>query len=477
MTSHTLESEAAQAEARHEKNSAATSSVVAAVGLTSMKLVVGLMTGSLGILSEAAHSGLDLVAALITFFAVRVSDRPADSRHNYGHGKVENLSALAETLLLLLTCVWIIYEAIRRIFFADVHVEATIWSFAVMAISIIVDFTRSRILMRAAKKHNSQALEADGLHFSTDIWSSSVVIVGLALLWAQRQFGWPEYWAKADAVAALGVAFIVVWVSIQLGKRTIAALLDTAPAGLREDVTTAVAGVPGVMDVIQVRLRQGGAYTFTDVDIAVQRNLSFSQAHDVATAVERRLQKMLPQSDVVVHVDPSTHGNETTHEKVRAVASARGLTAHSVHVHDVRGKTYLEFHTEVSEDLNVEEAHHLVSAVEEDLRGEIPGLEDVITHIEPADRDRIAAPLSPEEVAQVEEAVRKVVDSRCGQGNWHRLVVRDESGMLSISLHCQVPGDTSIRKAHDLSEHLETSLREAIPNVGQVVVHVEPLEA
>jgi divalent metal cation (Fe/Co/Zn/Cd) transporter len=230
------------------------------------------------------------------------------------------------------------------------------------------------------------------------------------------------------------------------------------------------------MDVIQVRLRQGGAYTFTDVDIAVQRNLSFSQAHDVATSVERRLQKMMPQSDVVVHVDPSTHGDETAYEKVRAVASAQGLTAHSVHVHDIRGKTYLEFHTEVPEDLNVEEAHQLVSAVEENLREEIPGLEDVITHIEPADRDRAAAPLSPEEVAHVEEAVRRVVDARCGQGNWHRLVVRDESGMLSISLHCQVPGDTSIRKEHDLSEHLETSLREAVPNVGQVVVHVEPLE-
>lgn len=463
-------------DSNREKSAAATSSVVAAIGLTTFKIIVGLMTGSLGILSEAAHSGLDLVAALLTWFAVRVSDRPADASHHYGHGKVENLSALAETLLLLLTCAWIIYEAIRRIFFADVHVEANLWAFLVMGVSILVDLSRSRILLRAAKKYNSQALEADGLHFQTDIWSSSVVIVGLALTWAEQHLGWPAWLAKSDAVAALGVACIVIWVSVRLGGRTIAALVDTAPSGLRDTVRNAVSSVPGVLEVNQVRVRQGGPYTFADVDIAVGREMSFSQAHDVATAVERRVRQVLPQADVVVHVGPATHRGETDDQKVRAVAAAHGLTAHSIHVHHIRGQVYLEFHLEVPEDLDLERAHSLVSEVEAALRNEFPGLVDVITHIEPAARERVVAPLSPEQVAQVEAEVRRLADEHCGGNHWHRLMVRDESGMLSISLHCQMAGTTSVRAAHDLSERLEAAVRAAVPNVGQVVIHVEPMD-
>jgi len=212
------------------------------------------------------------------------------------------------------------------------------------------------------------------------------------------------------------------------------------------------------------------------VDIAVRRDVSFSQAHDVATAVEHQLQKMMPQSDVVVHVDPTTRADETSHQKVRAVAAAHGLAAHSIHVHDVRGQVFLEFHTEVPESLTVQQAHEMVSAMESALRNEIPDLADVITHIEPAARDRIAAPLSADEVAQVERVVRRLADEHCGVGNWHRVLVRDESGMLSISLHCQMAGDTSIRMAHEITEHLETALRASIPNVGQVVIHMEPLE-
>ena len=236
-----------QQNAAHEKRWVALTSVLAAILLTSMKLVVGLLTGSLGILAEAAHSGLDLVAALVTYFAVRISGRPADARYTYGYGKVENLSALIETLLLLLTCVWIISEAILRLFFKSVEVEASIWAFLIMGISILVDLGRSRSLARAARKYDSQALEADALHFSTDIWSSSVVIVGLILVVLSARLGIP-WLAKADAVAAMGVAGIVVFVSLQLGKKTVTALLDAVPAGLRDEVTRAVR-VPGVQEV------------------------------------------------------------------------------------------------------------------------------------------------------------------------------------------------------------------------------------
>ena len=212
-----------------EKKSAATNSVVAAVFLTGMKLVVGLMTGSLGILAEAAHSALDLVAAVVTFLAVHFSDKPADHEHPYGHGKIENFSALVETVLLFATCAWIIYEAVQRLFFHTREVDASLWAFVVMAVSIAVDISRSRMLYRAARKHRSQALEADALHFHTDIWSSSVVIGGLALVWlGQNVFpGATKVLARADAVAALGVAVIVLFVSYRLGKRTIDVLLDS----------------------------------------------------------------------------------------------------------------------------------------------------------------------------------------------------------------------------------------------------------
>src|SRR5512146_1886453 len=214
------------AEVSKGKSSAALSSVVAAVGLTTFKIIVGVLTNSLGILAEAAHAALDLVAALMTFFAVRVADKPADEQHHFGHGKAENVSALFETLLLLATSGWIIYEAIHRLTSPEIHVGVSVWSFIVMGTSIAVDATRSRILMNAAKKHNSQALEADALHFSTDIWSSSVVILGLILVLVGRQFPALAFLEKGDAIAALAVAVIVIFVAGELGVRSIQSLLD-----------------------------------------------------------------------------------------------------------------------------------------------------------------------------------------------------------------------------------------------------------
>jgi cation diffusion facilitator family transporter len=292
--------------ADREKREAALSSVVAAVGLTTFKIVVGIMTGSLGILAEAAHSGLDLVAALITFFSIRLSGKPADKEHQYGHGKIENLSALAETLLLLLTCVWIIYESIQRLFFKTVEVDASIWAFIVMCVSIIIDFTRSRVLDRAAKKHNSQALEADALHFSTDIWSSSVVILGLTGIQIASAFPNLGFLKHTDAIAALGVAIIVIYVSYQLGKRTIMALLDTAPEGLEIKIKTAVETIPGVIDCHQIRARYSGPSLFVDVHVLLDSNQTLEEAHQMTEVIEKVIENISPGCDVTVHPEPSS---------------------------------------------------------------------------------------------------------------------------------------------------------------------------
>jgi cation diffusion facilitator family transporter len=293
-----------------EKRNAALTSVVAAIGLTTIKIIVGMFTGSLGILAEAAHSGLDLVAAIMTLLAIRISDRPADPEHNYGHGKVENLSALFETLLLLGTCVWIIYEAVQRLFFKPVELDVSIWAFIIMAISIVVDISRSRVLNRVAKKYKSQALEADGLHFSTDIWSSSVVIVGLFCVKLSEWFPKLEFLRHADAVAALAVAMIVVLVSVRLGIRTITALLDTAPKGLKEKVTGEVESIEGVVDCHNVRIRRSGAKVFLDVHILVDGGKSLQEVHDLTEKIENKIEQSIPDVDVTVHPEPQASSTD-----------------------------------------------------------------------------------------------------------------------------------------------------------------------
>ncbi|MBF0569760.1 MAG: cation transporter [Candidatus Omnitrophica bacterium] len=292
------------AEADREKSKAAGSSVFAACGLVGLKLVVGFTTGSLGILAEALHSGLDLVAAVITWFAVRVSSKPADRVHPYGHGKYENLSALFETLLLLVTCFWIIYAAMERLLTHKVEIEVNVWSYAVMIISIIVDVSRSRMLYRVAHKHNSQALEADALHFSTDIWSSAVVILGLLCVGLGDLFKGPDFLHYADAIAAIVVGLIVIQVSWKLGARTINVLLDAAPAGLEKKVIAATEGVPGVLNCHFVRIRASGAHVFIDLHVLMDGNKTLNEAHRLTEDIERAVEAVSPGADVVIHPEP-----------------------------------------------------------------------------------------------------------------------------------------------------------------------------
>ncbi len=460
-------------QANREKIGAAISSVIAAVGLTGFKLTVGILTGSLGILAEALHSALDLVAAAVTLFAVRVSGRPADREHSYGHGKVENLSALFETLLLLATCVWIIVEAIQRLFFKSVEIEASVWAFVVMICAIAVDYSRSRMLYRVAKKHDSQALEADALHFSTDIWSSSVVIVGLALVKLSEVLAIP-WLAKADAVAAMGVAGIVAWVSLQLGQRTVTALLDGVPASLREEVTRA-ARVPGVMEVKRVRVRRSGPEAFADVHLTVNRDASFERTHDIAAAAQEAIQAALPGADVVVEIEPVKADHEGWVTTVRLLAARQGLGAHGIRIYDLgAGGHSVELHLEVEDGLSLEQAHAQATVFEEALRNTLTGVSRIITHIEPTG-DAIAR---RESTAGDEATVRRILEEmtetegiRCDP---HDVMVRKTGGELQLTFHCTMAADTPIAEAHALSEHIESLLRGQMPSLGRVVIHVEP---
>ncbi|MCL4482013.1 MAG: cation diffusion facilitator family transporter [Bacteroidetes bacterium] len=279
-----------------EKKQVALSSVFAAIFLTGFKLIIGIITGSLGILSEALHSGLDLFAALITYFSVRVSDKPADIQHNFGHGKVENFSALIETLLLLITCVWIVYEASSRLITGSTHIEVNSWSYIVVASSITIDFWRSRALFRVAKKYNSHALEADAVHFSTDIWSSSVVLFGLIC----ANFGF----FFADSVAALGVAVIVLFISFRLGKKSIDVLLDTAPQEKIDLVKLMLSEFKEVKHFHSLKIRTAGADTFVKVNVHLDPDLSLRQVHEICDKIETEIGARIERSEVYIHAEP-----------------------------------------------------------------------------------------------------------------------------------------------------------------------------
>jgi len=463
----------AREQADREKRGAALSSVLAAIFLTLIKLVVGILTGSLGILAEALHSGLDLVAAAVTLFAVRVSGRPADREHPYGHGKVENLSALFETLLLLATSVWIIYEAIQRLFFKSVEVEVTFWAFAVMIIAIVVDASRSRLLYRVAKKYDSQALEADALHFSTDIWSSSVVIVGLVLVKLSAVLGVP-WLAKADSVAAMGVAGIVAWVSVQLGQRTVTALLDGVPASLRDDVVYA-ARVPGVVEVKRVRVRRSGPEAFADIRLAVQRDASFERTQDIAAAAEAAVRKALPGADVVVEVEPVRADHEDLPTTIRLLAARYDLGAHGIRIYDMgTGGHATELHLEVRDGLTLDEAHDQATAFEQALREDVPGITEVVTHLEPVGEGSVRRAATTADEAAVMETLRHLSEELGVNFQPHSVTLRRDAGELQLSLHCTLDGEIPIADAHAIAERAESLLRAQVPDLGRVVIHVEP---
>ena len=465
-------------EASREKRSAAASSVVAAIFLTAIKTVVGVTTGSLGILSEAAHSCLDLVAAAVTLFAVRASGKPADREHTYGHGKVENLSALFETLLLLATCLWIIYEAVQRLWFKNVGVDASAWAFAIMAVSIVVDVTRSRMLGRVAKKYGSQALEADALHFSTDIYSSAVVILGLVGVYFSKRPGL-EWLVKADAVAALGVAAIVVWISVQLGRKTIAVLLDEIPPELRDGLVRAVR-VPGVVQVGRLRVRTSGPETFADVTLTVEPGTGLARAHAIATAAEAAARHLLPGADVVVHVEPSDSDSREERDDLaplaHGVAGSLGLAAHEIHVHNVLGARSLEVHLEVDPALSLAQAHAQATVFERALREASPGIGQIVTHIEPRPTVPGTAPVGPEDEGQVLAVLHELAADTSLRCRPHNVTVhRTDDGALAVSFHCALDPDTGITAAHDLTERVERELRARLPRIGRVVIHPEPL--
>jgi cation diffusion facilitator family transporter len=462
-------------QAEREKRRASLISVGAVLMLITLKVAVALLTGSLGILAQAADSVLDLVASVLAFLAVRVADRPADAEHPYGHGKVENLAALAEMLLLLATCGWIAYEAIQRLFFRAVAIEADVWGIAVMVLSIAASLWLSTYLLRVARQYRSQSLEGNALNFRTDVLSSSVVLLGLVLVGLGERLG-PE-WAwlqKADAVAALVVAAMVLRVSLKLGWQAIGELLDAAPPGLAEQIKAEAAQVPGVAAAGPVRVRQAGAATFVDMTVEVGRSAALEEAHRVASEVERRIGALVGPGDVVVHVDPVRQAGESLPQAVSAIAARLGLRTHNVHAHEVRGQYFVDLHVEVPPHLTLKQAHELSSQLEAAIRQELPYVVEVHTHIEP-----LVVPVAPAATAPVEDdrlraLIAEVVRSVPGLRDCHRMHIRPTPDGYDVVLYCLADPSLSIAEAHRLADRAEKQLYAQVPEVGQVLIHVEP---
>src|ERR1700742_2473986 len=462
-----------------EKKQAALLSVGSAIVLVSLKAFLVLRTGSLGVLSEALHSGLDLVAAVITFLSVRVSDQPADERHPYGHGKFENFSAFVETALLLITALYIISEAFEPLFFRSVHIAPSITAVVVLAFALIIDMTRARALVGIVKKYPSEALEADALHFSTDVWSTLVVIAGIGLVWAGETWNVP-WLIYADALAGLGVAGVILWVGSQLGKRTIDALLDTAPQGLQQEIAHAVSRMDGVLDVVRVRVRRAGNRHFVDATVSVPRTSSLEQVHQLTDAIEKRIGEIVP-ADVIVHPEPRAPKGEHLFEAIRAVAQRMGLAIHDLSAIQQQGMLFVELHLEVDENLSLREAHRKATELEDgirELRGGNPI--DVNIHIEPLGTHIATPDTGGGEMKQLSRNIETFLNSLTAEYdelvNCHDVRVRQVDHRILASCHCTMKSELPITTIHDVTAALEDRVKERFPQVHRVTIHPEPTD-
>jgi cation diffusion facilitator family transporter len=462
---------------RREKARVTWVSVVASLLLASAKLAAGVVTGSLGLIAEAAHSGLDTVASVITFFSVRVAGRPPDAEHPYGHGRVENLSAVIQGLLLVGTAAWIGYESVTRISSGVTEVEPTVWAFAIMGVSIIVDLWRSRMLLRVARRYESRALEADALNFRADMLSSVVVIVGLALVVYATASGTGGLLLTADAWAALVVAAFIAAKSVQLALASVNVLLDRAPVELGRGIADRAESVEGVVEAKSVRVRESGNRRFADVVVSVPRTMSAAEAHAVADRVEEAVKELDPRAESVVHAEPVPEETETAVEAVRAAALRMGVRTHHERVQRSGGTLEASLHLEVSPALSLREAHDLASRVSNEIREEDARIGRVNTHLEvaepePAERPEVTSAF-PDLAGEIREAVERFGEgARCHEVRLYRS--QDES--LDAVLHCDFPGSTGMGEVHEKTEKIEHRLRDHFPSLEHVVVHAEPRE-
>lgn len=458
--------------ATDEKGLAAALSVTAACVMTVLKLIVGLLTGSLGMLSDAAHSGIDLAGAVLTLLSVRVSDKPADEDHPYGHAKIENISAFIETFLMLASSVWITAEAIIRIFIKPVSLKYSVWPLLVLALSMSVDFWRSRQLKTVAKRYQSEALAADAFHFASDIWSSAAVFAGLCTAWAGSVLNISAL-RFADPIAAIVVSVLILHFGWRLAWRTVGALTDSVSPETRRRVLAELQRIDDVLSIDQARMRRAGSKYFADFTLSLSRQLTFQRAEDLVSDATAAVQRVLPGADVVIHTVPRSTLAESIFDKIRAVAARNNVTLHDISVQSIGDRLRVEQHLEVAEGLSLRQAHSFARRIEDEIRHELPQVAEVLTHIEnePA---TIESPQILERDRSIEARLRHAASAFPAILDIHDIVTGRIGDRIQVSCHCTLPDNMSMQQVHEIITGLEDRFKLECPYVYRVLIHPEP---
>jgi cation diffusion facilitator family transporter len=440
----------------------ALASVFAAVALIAIKLVTGLAAGSLAFVAEAAHSGTDLVAALLTLFAVGIATKPADDAHLYGHGKAEHLAALAEAAFLVLVSLVVAGLAVARLVgWIELEVEAAWWAFAAAFVVIAIDISRALVSYRAARRYSSAALLSNAVHFGADLLGTLAVLAGLTAARA----GFPD----GDSIAALFVAALVVAAAVRLIRRNVDVLMDRAPADAVEAAREAIERVDPPVVVRRLRLRQAGGSTFADVVIGVSPGAAVGQGHAAADRVEAAVQRALPESDVVVHVEPTGREAELR-ERVRAAAMtvSQVRELHDLALIDTGDGLEASLHLKLPGDLDLAAAHALAEEVERAIERDVPEVRAVQTHLEPL-AERAPGRVTTQELAGIERAIVELVGAPPREV---RTLETDQGLVVLVTL--VLDGSTTLADAHDRATAVSDRIRAAYPGIADVVVHTEP---
>lgn len=449
----------------------ALNSLFAAVFITTIKILAAYFSGSLAILTEVVNSGIDIFVCLVTIFSVKYAAKPADEDHNYGHEKAENISALIQVLFLFGTSSFILYEAVQRIFLGKhTDLNITVWTFAALIVSIGIDFFRARALNKVADETKSNALKADALHFTSDIMSSLIVIVGLI-------FSYYGY-EKADAISAFIVAIIIIILGVKMSRRAIDSLLDRVPPGLSEKIRYETLLIEGVEGIKNFRIRSTGPKIFIDMTINISRIIPFSKAHDIMDAVERRLHQLIENADIVIHSEPVETDKETINDKIKMIVNSYGMKSHDVFSHKIGNEIFSELHIEVTDTNDLIKAHDKITEIEEKIKSDIEIISNVKIHIdEPSnilyDTLDITAK-SGDMIAEIKKIVNMNNDvTSCGEFS-----VIITNGKIRVSLNCTFDYHFSLDEVHDIVTLLESKilseLKEKYPKLSNVIIHAEP---
>ncbi len=480
MTSAVSSSQTAEPLAPHlaagsaEKRRVAWRSMMAAGAMTLLKLGAGMMSGSLGVLSDAAHSGLDLVGAAFTYFSVHVSDKPADEDHTYGHGKIENLSAFAEAGLMAISCAWIVWEALQRIFYRSVELHHSLWPVVVLIASIGVDFWRSRQLRAVAASTGSPALATDAFHFASDIWASLAVLAGLGATWAGSHFGIRAL-HYADPCAAILVSLMILRMTVRVGHEAVDVLMDEIPAETRRKLVREVERVEGVLAVEQARVRRAGAGYFADLTLALPRRFTFEHSGELVQAATAAVHRTLPRADVVIHTIPRETQAESIFDRVRAVAARNNVSVHELSIQSHHGRLRVELHVELEENRPLREAHSFVTGLEAEIRRSVPEIDSVLTHIESEPATIEQPEEETEEDRRIERALRLAAAGLPEIVDVHDIAVGRTRDHISVSCHCTLPDELPMHRVHEVITALEDRFKLECPEVFRVTVHPEPV--